>query len=362
MTTQIIAPTHTPIARSAAEIRDWVAGELAVQLKVPPASIDTAAPLYSLGADSLAGLTMTGALAGWLGRDLPATLIWDYESIDAIAEALASDQTPTYNAAPDGVIEFQPRGNLPPVFFMPGIGGHPVTFAALASHLGPDQPSYGLCVPGLNGTVPPLTSVEEVAAVMVQNIRIVQPRGPYQLAGYSFGGLLAYEAAQQLTAAGQTVSMLAIYDTYTPAGRTPRPWWQRAFLHAWLVATRPGRLRYIRERLKLERTANDPRPENGDEKPTAHDNGSESINEVTRANLRAAGTYKPLPYSGKVLLFRAMARASYSIFYKTKPAHGWAAIAAGGVTTVDLTGTHLSILSVPHAATAADAVRPFLAR
>ena len=81
---------------------------------------------------------------------------------------------------------------------------------------------------------------------MVRTLQQVQASGPYQLAGYSFGGLLAYEAARQLEEAGQKVSMLAIFDTFTHSGRMPRPMWQRAALHAYVLATQSGRIAYLR--------------------------------------------------------------------------------------------------------------------
>src|SRR6476661_399190 len=86
---ECVVDENASTARSASEIRCWIVNELAGSLKTTPEEIDAAAPLQSLGIDSLAALGMTGGLAGWLGRDLPATLLWDYPSIDAIAEGLA---------------------------------------------------------------------------------------------------------------------------------------------------------------------------------------------------------------------------------------------------------------------------------
>src|SRR5579871_2207263 len=114
--------------RSREDIRDWIVAELARALKVDPKSIDVAAPLYSLGADSLTAITLTGGLAEWLQKDIPATLMWDHESIDAIAFALGD---PGAVAPPPGVIHLQPRGRLTPLFCFPGALGHSVTFAPL---------------------------------------------------------------------------------------------------------------------------------------------------------------------------------------------------------------------------------------
>jgi acyl carrier protein len=84
--------SSSPVAhRSRAEIRAWIVAELARTLEIDSRSLDPAAPLESSGADSLTAITLTGALADWLQRTIPATLMWDYASIDAIAGALADE-------------------------------------------------------------------------------------------------------------------------------------------------------------------------------------------------------------------------------------------------------------------------------
>jgi len=365
-------PSESPPARtsrSAGEIRQWIVRELTASLRADSSSIDSAAPLDSLGIDSLAAIGMTGALAGWLGRDLPATLMWDYDSIDAIAEGLADNSTTAQPVDRPNVIDLQPLGNGRPVFFLPGLGGHPITFAPLATHLGKNYPCYGLSVPGINGDSPPLRSVEEIADALLKSVRLVQPRGPYQLAGYSFGGLLAYEMGRQLTASGEALSVLAIYDAFTPAGRKPRPRWHRAALHAYQLATQPGRLQYIRQRLnrraearsaaKADLLAHSLIEAEEKEETTAY---SSLVKDVARANRAAAVQYRPGPYPGSVMVFRATHRAPYEIFYKVDPTNGWGALAAGGVTVIDLPGTHLGILDASRARSAADALRPHLER
>jgi thioesterase domain-containing protein/acyl carrier protein len=341
-------------SRSAGEIRDWIVSEVSRSLNVDPSTIDTAAPLHSLGVDSLGAIGMTGGLAGWLNRDLPASLMWDYASINALAEGLADHQAP----ARVGIVNLQPLGNRPPIFFFPGLGGHPVTFTTLAENLGTDQPCFGLTVPGLDGKTTPLTRVEEIATAMLQNVRLVQSKGPYQFVGYSFGGLLAYEAAQQLTAAGETVSLLAIYDTFTPNGRKPRPAWQRLILHLYLLIARPGRLQYLRDRVKRRQTLADAEADPIEPIPKA--NAAVDTKLIGKLNARAAAIYRPRPYAGSVVLFRATDRAIHNIFYKIDPSSGWGALTNGRVEVIHLPGTHLSILSSKNAPSVAAQLRPHL--
>ena len=84
----------------------------------------------------------------------------------------------------------------------------------MTKYLAPDYPLYGLQSQGLDGVSEPLHSIEEMAERYLQEIRAVQPTGPYYLGGYCLGGTVAYEMAQRLQAAGEEVALVAMLDTY----------------------------------------------------------------------------------------------------------------------------------------------------
>src|SRR4029077_19925254 len=86
-------------------------------------------------------------------------------------------------------------------------------YRGLSQHLGDDQPFYGLQSVGLDGSCPPLTGIEEMASAYVKEIRRAQPQGPYFIGGYCMGGTVAFEVAQQLQRDGETVALLAMFDT-----------------------------------------------------------------------------------------------------------------------------------------------------
>jgi thioesterase domain-containing protein len=90
-----------------------------------------------------------------------------------------------------------------------------LNYRRLSQYLGAERPFYGLQAQGLDGRLPPLTSVEEMAALYVKEIRGVQPKGPYCLGGGTSGGVVAFEMAQQLQAIGEEVGLLALFDTYS---------------------------------------------------------------------------------------------------------------------------------------------------
>jgi thioesterase domain-containing protein/acyl carrier protein len=349
-----------PAIQSAAEIRQWIIGEVADVLRVNPSMIDAAAPLESHGVDSLTAITITGKLSSWLNRNVQATLMWDYPNIEAIAEHLAGSPDKP-RALPVGVIPLRTEGKRKPLFCFPGIGGHPVTFGAMAQHLGDEWPCYGLAVPGLQDSAAPLTRVEDIAGAMVKNIRLVQPTGPYQLAGYSFGGLLAYEAARQLIASGSQVSSLAIFDAFTPAGRKPRPFWQRLLVHVRMILRRPDRLMYLRHRVeRLSEICHLHDDEIYRASRPKRDPAQLKVRQISKLNRLAAADYRPAPYPGSALFFVAANLPKHDPFYKTKHDGGWGELCATGVSVIKLPGNHFNILDADHARAAADLLRTYL--
>ena len=96
---------------------------------------------------------------------------------------------------------------------MSGIGGHVIEYHHMSSYLGDDQPVYGLLPRGHDGQEPFQTSVEDIAEHYVRAIRTVQPEGPYRVVGHSFGGIVAFEVAQQIAAQRGEVSLLGLFDT-----------------------------------------------------------------------------------------------------------------------------------------------------
>ena len=103
-------------------------------------------------------------------------------------------------------------------------------FFELVKHMRTHRAIYGLQAKGSDGANPPLTRIEDIAQFHLDAIRNVQPLGPYTLIGYSLGGLVAFEMARQLSAAGKKIALLTMIDSYP---RTePLPFWKRIHLAA----------------------------------------------------------------------------------------------------------------------------------
>jgi len=120
------------------------------------------------------------------------------------------------------LVEIQRGGDRPPLFFMHPGGGNISCYVELAHQLGSEQPFYGLQSRGLDENHVPLTLISDMACYYVETLRRRQPEGPYMLGGWSMGGLIAYEMAQQLRSRGEEISLLALLDSYPSSTKERR--------------------------------------------------------------------------------------------------------------------------------------------
>jgi malonyl CoA-acyl carrier protein transacylase len=184
----------------------------------------------NLGMDSLTAMELRNRISQLLGVTLPLSLTYDFPNIEQLTKHISSqvlhlntiEQLPVVLGSNSStklwspLVPIQPNGSLPPFFCVPGSGGNVLYFSDLAGYFGEDQPFYGLQAQGLDGETQPLQSIEEIASQNIKAIQTVQPVGPYFLGGHSFGGLVAFEMAQQLQCQGQSVAFLAILDIFAP--------------------------------------------------------------------------------------------------------------------------------------------------
>ncbi len=107
----------------------------------------------------------------------------------------------------------QAAGTRPPLFCVHAGGAHVLFYRHLAKRLGPDQPVFGLQPLGLEEDQPRLVTIEQMATHYVDELRSIQPNGPYHLAGYCIGGTVCLEMARELERRGQQVTLLAVLDS-----------------------------------------------------------------------------------------------------------------------------------------------------
>ena len=159
---------------------------------------------FDIGGHSLLAAQLFARIDRELGANLPLATLFHAPTVRQLADLLRQkDWKPSWAS----LVPIQPAGSRKPLFCVHGAGGNVLLYRDLARHLGPDQPIYGLQSRGIDGGESYLTRFEDMAAHYINEIKTVQPEGPYNLAGYCLGGTLALEMAQQLEAKGEEVAL-----------------------------------------------------------------------------------------------------------------------------------------------------------
>ena len=164
---------------------------------------------FDLGGDSALALELFNEVALACGRELPPVTIYHAPTISALAALL---EQPTSARIPP-LIQLK-AGSDPPVFLAHGLGGSAMDFFQIVKHIRPANTIYGMQAKGIDGVEEPLDRIEDMAQYSLDAVRQVQPHGPYFLIGFSLGGLITLEMAQQLMARGEKIGLLAMLDSY----------------------------------------------------------------------------------------------------------------------------------------------------
>jgi amino acid adenylation domain-containing protein len=305
---------------------------------------------FDLGGQSILATRLAAKLRGELGMDVPIGMLMQAPTVEGLARALRGGERTVRLP----LVPLQTFGERPPLFLAHPAGGHVVCYRGLAVNLAPDQPVYGLQPRGLEDGKEPIDDLEAMAAYYVEAVRRFRPRGPYRLGGWSFGGVVAWEMARQLHAAGETVDLLAMLDTspltdeaIAADPRDPAEVMMQTIggYAGWMTAERirPDEVRHLPPRemaLAMIRQVDDARmlPESRAELIVA-------LTRVRGANLQAQATYELRPWDGHLTYFRTEGSAEAPL--QASAERFWGS-RAGGVTVIPVTGDHGTILHEPH--------------
>jgi amino acid adenylation domain-containing protein len=169
---------------------------------------------FDLGGHSLLAVRLMAQIRKWFGQELPLSVLFEGPTIEHLATALRGQAD---CRVPSPIVAIQPRGSKPPFFCVHTGSGEVLCYEPWARHLDPDQPFYGIQDHFAYGTGDPEVPLEQMARCYVDELLAARPRGPYLLGGWSFGGVVAFEMAQQLRRLGREVPLLVLVDTGAPA-------------------------------------------------------------------------------------------------------------------------------------------------
>lgn len=331
-------------------------------LDVQPVGVDRT--FFDLGGHSLLAVRLMAEVKREFDCDLPLASLFDAPTVAAQAalirrRAHAHPVVVPINRGIDGER---------PVFLVHPTGGNVLCYRDLARRLGPSRPIYALQDPGLDGDAD-YGSVEELAALHIAHMRPLAGDGPYYLAGWSSGGVVAFEIARQLLAQRQEVGLLALIDSVASDGAEPGP-----RTDAELIGS-VGRLLAFTAGIDapdlstLEPPAAMARLRElavaaGSLPPDAPPERMRRLFEVFRRNAAAVRRYRPGPYPRRVLLLRATqplpapVRDAAARQRSDSPELGWERVAV--VSRRDIPAHHLSIVREPAAALVGAQIRDAL--
>lgn len=322
---------------------------------------------FALGGNSLQAVQMFHRVSRLTDVNLPLATLFSAPTVRMLAEAYRTGGVSVPVDEHAGKMPADPWAPLVPIraaldpecadsaplFFIHAVGGNVLNYRPLAAQMPADMPVYGLQALGLDGRTPPLTRIEDMAARYVQEVRKVQPIGPYHLAGGSMGGMIAYEMAQQLAAAGEQVALLGLIDTSSRYGRVVRDEARRPLARWHRVRQRLQGLSVIAAvqkilgTLRARRQAANARRKvatlrrRGEEVP--HDL---RYDDLEAAHFRAYHEYVVAPYAGTAILFRAERQDDD---FDADAALGWDAL-VGHLDVFRIPGDHDVIVEAPELA------------
>jgi amino acid adenylation domain-containing protein/FkbH-like protein len=329
-------------------------------LRIEPIGIED--HFFELGGNSLMAVRVAARIEKAFGRKLPLASIFTAPTVEKLAVVIRDEMRDDSATAGTSAVELQPKGTRPPLFLVHGAGGGMFWgYVNLARRLGSGQPVFGLSSRGLDGRAE-FGTIEEMAAHYVKDMQVVQPRGPYYLGGYCFGGNVAFEMARQLESGGETVALLALLNCAPPNSgymrARPTPVWFARFVRnlfywagycrQWTASQRRDFLRWKWRRLKnwLARRFGGPSEAPPVEAENLIDLASlpEEQRELWQSHIRALMRFQPQPYQGRVHLFRSPGHPLWCSF---EPDYGWADLARKGVAITVVRGAHEKILEEP---------------
>jgi len=328
---------------------------------------------FELGGHSLLGVRLLARVRERFGRELPLLELFRSPTAGALARVLGDGES---GEASSYVFALRSAGSLPPFFCVHPAGGTAFVYHDLARWLGPEQPFYGIQAAGLTEGTSAVDSVPAMAELYVEEVRRVQPRGPYYLGGWSIGGMVAVEMGRLLMAAGEDVAVVALIDTRLPDPERDRPFSDPMLAYMAFarglgladdaaLAALGAEMSAVPAERKLAVLGDWIARHGGDVHPAVLERVGNSV-EVFRVTAHAARAFQIEPYDGWLAFFRAELGRPGEDLPEGELERQWREYAAGGLEVRTVPGYHTTMVLEPHvetlAAELADVLREARAR
>jgi amino acid adenylation domain-containing protein len=318
--------------------------------------VGTTDNFFELGGHSFLTLRLIGQIKKRFGRDVPLASFFQGATIRHLAAMLRAS---VEAAAQTPLVPLQPAGSQTPFFCVHEVTGSVHRYVSLAQHLGLDQPLYALQTPTFENGREAYRDLAEMASDYVKAVREIQPEGPYRIGGWSFGGVVAFEMAQQLEKAGHEVSLLAMLDSAAPRPRAGDAEAADeitllvglARLHN--VTLSAERLRPLAPQARLDYVLEQVRLVDANAAVELDASQMQSMLDAARVNLRAQTLYAPRLYPKRITVFRSAEAlpddatdARFQIYQD--PTLGWGALSGEPVEVHTIPGNHFTLFVEPN--------------
>ena len=318
---------------------------------------------FELGGHSLLAAQLFAQIERKLGVNLPLAILFQAPSIRQLSERIKQN---TWKSSWNSLVPIRTEGERPPLFLIHGAEGNVLLYNRLAQKLRKDQPLYGLQSRGLDGREPMQTTIEGMAEKYLEEIKAVQPNGPYYLGGYCLGGTIALEIARRLKMAGDAVALLAMIETYNVQSKPPVSYSLKVIhkaqnsyfqLRNLLLSLSKRTSRFFIEKCQVEIGRFKVKWDILYSRIFNRFNPSRRLGyqhlQIRIVNDKAQEAYRPAPYDGKIVLFRTKSHfLRFDDWYC-----GWGEVATQGVAVVEMANYPRGSLNDPFVDVLADRLK-----
>jgi len=315
---------------------------------------------FASGGDSLLSVRLVSSIERRFGVRVPLHTLFEAGTIERLASVLRRESAATPWTP---LVCLQPAGDRSPLYFVHAAGGIVFRYIQVAALLGKERPFWALQARGIEPGDSLYPSIEEMAAEYVRAIREVQPRGPYLIGGWSFGGTVAFEMARILEAQGESVPVLIMVDAPSPyvddyedddvefllERLQPAAGLELAAVHT--LGSQEAKLRYLFEQQRLA----------GLFVPDVDPADAELRLRIHKHHNHILCSYRPAgPCRTKILFFAPSESIPFDRRMK-HPVPAWRELAQGGLELHDAPGNHFNMFSAEHGPVLAAKLRACLA-